>query len=69
MIRLIDNNFYAGFVGLNNVKANDYVNVIIQSLAHIPPLRDFFILQNFENKSQLGNYISFIYVIILKPKF
>ena len=46
-----------GFVGLNNVKANDYVNVIIQALAHIPPLRDYFILQNFENKSQLGNWL------------
>ena len=55
-ICLIGNNivYATGFVGLNNVKANDYVNVIIQALAHIPPLRDFFILQNFETKSQLG---------------
>ena len=47
-----------GFVGLNNVKANDYVNVIIQALAHIPPLRDYFILQNFENRSQLGKNLT-----------
>lgn len=32
-----------GFVGLNNIKANDYVNVIIQTLAHIPLLRDYFL--------------------------
>jgi len=52
--------FTVGFVGLNNVKANDYVNVIIQALAHIPPLRDYFILQNFENKSQLGNNLTYV---------
>lgn len=45
-----------GFVGLNNVKANDYVNVVIQALVHIPPLRDYFILEDFEKqeRSQLG---------------
>jgi U4/U6.U5 tri-snRNP-associated protein 2 len=48
--------YFPGFVGLNNIKANDYVNVIIQALAHIPPIRDYFILQDFEAKgsSQLG---------------
>ncbi|KAI8145332.1 hypothetical protein BJV82DRAFT_511604 [Fennellomyces sp. T-0311] len=47
--------YLPGFVGLNNVKANDYVNVIIQAMIHIPPLRDYFILQDFESqgKSQL----------------
>ncbi|KAG1055210.1 hypothetical protein G6F46_010776 [Rhizopus delemar] len=42
--------YFPGFVGLNNIKANDYVNVIIQALAHIPPIRDYFILQDFEAK-------------------
>ncbi|GAA5794955.1 hypothetical protein HPULCUR_000305 [Helicostylum pulchrum] len=42
--------YLPGFVGLNNVKANDYVNVIIQALAHIPPIRDYFILTDFEKK-------------------
>jgi U4/U6.U5 tri-snRNP-associated protein 2 len=32
-----------GFIGLNNIKANDYVNVVIQALAHVKPLRDFFL--------------------------
>jgi len=31
---------------LNNLKATDYVNIIIQSLCRIPPLRDFFLLYN-----------------------
>lgn len=32
-----------GFVGLNNVGKTDYINVAIQALAHVKPLRDFFI--------------------------
>lgn len=30
-----------GFIGLNNIKKNDYLNVIIQLLLHVPPLRNF----------------------------
>ncbi|OZJ05574.1 hypothetical protein BZG36_01684 [Bifiguratus adelaidae] len=47
--------YLPGFVGLNNVKANDYVNVVIQALIHIPQLRDYFILEDHEaqNRSQL----------------
>ncbi|OMJ29304.1 putative mRNA-splicing protein ubp10 [Smittium culicis] len=33
-----------GFVGLNNIKANDYINVIIQALAHIPIIRNMLLL-------------------------
>ncbi|CAG8520963.1 6054_t:CDS:10 [Funneliformis mosseae] len=60
--------YLPGFVGLNNVKANDYVNVIIQALAHIPPLRDFFILQNFESKSQLVQRFSTLVRKIWNPR-
>ncbi|KAG1103445.1 hypothetical protein G6F42_017220 [Rhizopus arrhizus] len=42
--------YLPGFIGLNNVKANDYVNVVIQALAHIPSIRDYFILEDFEKK-------------------
>ncbi|PWN47726.1 cysteine proteinase [Violaceomyces palustris] len=35
--------YLPGFVGLNNISRNDYVNVVIQMLTHIPPLRNFFI--------------------------
>ncbi|KAF9348466.1 hypothetical protein BGX26_000122 [Mortierella sp. AD094] len=45
--------YIPGFIGLNNVKANDYVNVVIQVLAHIPPIRNYFMLQNFDDKSEL----------------
>ena len=30
-------------MGLNNIKANDYMNVILHSLAHVGPMRDFFL--------------------------
>ena len=33
--------YLPGFVGLNNIKANDYVNVCFQALAHVTPLRNY----------------------------
>ncbi|KAF0493191.1 cysteine proteinase [Gigaspora margarita] len=60
--------YLPGFVGLNNVKANDYVNVVIQALAHIPPLRDYFILQNFENSTQLVQRFSILVRKIWNPQ-
>ncbi|KAI5290082.1 hypothetical protein KEM52_000573 [Ascosphaera acerosa] len=36
-----------GFVGMNNIKANDYLNVIVQLLAHVRPIRNYFLLQRF----------------------
>ncbi|KAJ1521322.1 hypothetical protein ONE63_002998 [Megalurothrips usitatus] len=44
MSRAIDGNLYVpGIVGLNNIKANDYCNVILQALSHVAPLRDYFL--------------------------
>lgn len=41
--RAIDGSLYSpGIVGMNNIKANDYCNVILQALSHVTPLRDFF---------------------------
>lgn len=37
------NPYLPGFVGLNNLGANDYMNVVIQVLAHVRPLRNFFL--------------------------
>ncbi|CAI7653781.1 unnamed protein product [Penicillium pancosmium] len=36
-----------GFVGMNNIKANDYLNVVVQLLAHVQPIRNFFLLHDF----------------------
>ncbi|KAK9382529.1 uncharacterized protein V2V93DRAFT_365351 [Kockiozyma suomiensis] len=49
-----------GFVGMNNIKQNDYLNVIIQSLAHVSPFRNFFMLENFEGKSELLQRVSIL---------
>ncbi|KAL2040068.1 hypothetical protein N7G274_006971 [Stereocaulon virgatum] len=42
-----------GFVGMNNIKENDYFNVIIQALSHIPSLRNFFMLEDLSNRPEL----------------
>ncbi|TMW60496.1 hypothetical protein Poli38472_000538 [Pythium oligandrum] len=38
--------YLPGFIGLNNLKHTDYINVVVQALAHVPPLRDFFLLSS-----------------------
>lgn len=42
--RTLDGTLYhPGVVGLNNIKANDYCNVILQALSHVTPIRNFFL--------------------------
>uniref|UniRef100_A0A060T5N9 ARAD1B08580p n=1 Tax=Blastobotrys adeninivorans TaxID=409370 RepID=A0A060T5N9_BLAAD len=45
--------YQPGFVGLNNMKHNDYANVILHMLAHIQPVRDHFILHSASSRSEL----------------
>jgi U4/U6.U5 tri-snRNP-associated protein 2 len=35
--------YVPGYIGLNNIRANDYSNVIVHLLLHIPPVRDYFL--------------------------
>ncbi|KZV51235.1 hypothetical protein F511_05892 [Dorcoceras hygrometricum] len=54
--RALDGSDYLpGMVGLNNIKETDFVNVTIQSLMRVTPLRNFFLIpENYQNsKSQL----------------
>ncbi|OJJ44680.1 hypothetical protein ASPZODRAFT_70997 [Penicilliopsis zonata CBS 506.65] len=44
---LSGNKYRPGFVGMNNIKANDYLNVVVQVLAHVHPIRNFFLLHQF----------------------
>jgi U4/U6.U5 tri-snRNP-associated protein 2 len=55
-------------MGINNLKANDYMNVIIQLLSHVPPLRNFFILENLESRSELVKRFSLITRKIWNPR-
>ena len=38
--------FLPGYVGLNNMKEHDYLNVILQLFLHVPPIRTFFLDPN-----------------------
>ncbi|KAI1612294.1 ubiquitin thiolesterase [Exophiala viscosa] len=46
-IDLSNKRYRPGFVGMNNIKANDYLNVVVQTLAHVSPVRNFFLLNQF----------------------
>jgi U4/U6.U5 tri-snRNP-associated protein 2 len=51
---LSNKRYRPGFVGMNNIKANDYLNVTVQALSHVAPLRNFFLLYTFkQNAPQL----------------
>ena len=36
-------NYLPGFVGLNNLKNTDFVNVVLHALSHVTPVRDYFL--------------------------
>lgn len=42
--------YIPGYIGLNNIKRHDHMNVIIHGLLHIPPLRDYLLLSEFRGK-------------------
>ncbi|KAK8964112.1 putative F-box protein [Platanthera guangdongensis] len=43
-------NYLPGMVGLNNIKETDFVNVTIQCLMRVTPLRNFFLIpENYQN--------------------
>lgn len=35
--------YHVGYIGLNNISSNDYSNVILQLLVHIPEIRNFYL--------------------------
>jgi U4/U6.U5 tri-snRNP-associated protein 2 len=58
-----------GFVGMNNIKANDYLNVVVQALSHVAPLRNFFLLHQFSQTTpQLPVRFSTLVRKIWNPK-
>lgn len=42
---LFGRRYLPGFVGLNNLNKTDCLNAVVQALAHVPPLRDYFLAQ------------------------
>ncbi|KAL0896017.1 hypothetical protein ABMA27_012005 [Loxostege sticticalis] len=64
MSRAIDGTMYMpGIVGLNNIKANDYCNVILQCLSQVRPLRNYFLREeNYANVKRPPGDSSFLLV-------
>ncbi|PHH91899.1 hypothetical protein CDD83_9842 [Cordyceps sp. RAO-2017] len=57
-----------GFVGMNNIKDNDYFNVVVQALSHVPPLRNYLLLDDFSAKSELVKRCSILFRKIWNPR-
>lgn len=47
--------YFPGIVGLNNLKYNDYCNVIFQALSHVKPYRDYFLDEANTSPSKPGH--------------
>lgn len=61
--------YVPGYVGMNNIKENDYVNVVVQALSHVPSLRNFFILEDFSgSRSELVKRTSILFRKIWNPR-
>ncbi|KAI9871874.1 MAG: hypothetical protein M1830_002346 [Pleopsidium flavum] len=56
------------FVGMNNIKENDYFNVTVQALAHVPPLRNYFMLEDLSQKPELVQRFSVLIRKIWNPR-
>ncbi|CAN6656174.1 pre-mRNA-splicing factor Sad1p [Trichomonascus vanleenenianus] len=60
-----------GFVGLNNIRSNDYANAVIQAIAHVRPIRDLCLLADASSKDQksaLFNRTSLLVRRLYNPK-
>ena len=65
---LLGRKYVPGFVGLNNIKQNDYLNVVVHALAHVLPLRNFFMLEKLDGKPELVTRFSTLIRKIWNPK-
>lgn len=57
-----------GFVGMNKIKENDYLNVVVQALSHVAPLRNYLLLEDFSAKSELVKRCSILFRKIWNPR-
>ncbi|KAF2198143.1 U4/U6.U5 tri-snRNP-associated protein-like protein [Delitschia confertaspora ATCC 74209] len=65
---LSNHEYIPGFVGMNNIKANDYFNVVIHALAHVVPLRNFFMLEDMSKRPELAQRFSTLVRKIWNPR-
>ena len=57
-----------GFVGMNNIKENDYLNVVVQALSHVAPLRNYFLMEDFSKNAELVKRCSILTRKIWNPR-
>ncbi|KAM7209133.1 hypothetical protein V8F20_000471 [Naviculisporaceae sp. PSN 640] len=67
-LTLAGKEYKPGFVGMNNIKENDYLNVVVQALSHISPLRNFFLLEDFSKAPELVKRTSILFRKIWNPR-
>ncbi|KAF2134272.1 cysteine proteinase [Dothidotthia symphoricarpi CBS 119687] len=65
---LSNKEYIPGFIGMNNIKANDYFNVVVQALSHVAPLRNFFMLEDLSSRPQLAQRFSTLVRKIWNPR-
>lgn len=59
--------YVPGFVGMNNIKENDYINVVVQTLSHVQSLRNYLLLEDFSHRSELVKRTSILFRKIWNP--
>ncbi|KAI1805549.1 cysteine proteinase [Daldinia bambusicola] len=57
-----------GFVGMNNIKENDYLNVVVQALSHVSPLRNYFLLEDLSSRTELVKRCGILFRKIWNPR-
>lgn len=68
-LTILGKDYTPGYVGMNNIKENDYLNVVVQALSHVPPLRNFFLLEDFaSSRSELVKRTSILFRKIWNPR-
>ena len=60
--------YWPGYIGINNIKENDYSNIIVQILAHVTPLRDFLLIGNIKKYPESINRLSLLVRKIWNPR-
>lgn len=67
-LTLAGKEYTPGFVGMNNIKQNDYLNVVVQALSHVAPLRNYFLLEDFSSAPELVKRTSILFRKIWNPR-
>lgn len=65
---LLGRKYTPGFVGMNNLKANDYFNVVTHALAHVTPLRNYLMLEDLSSRPQLAQRFGILIRKIWNPR-